>query len=72
MPKIWQNLKNITDWLLNMDPRDASASKNALTSFLSMNLKELRKIANEIILHGGAEDFGTVDYKIIDHLNTFG
>ena len=55
-----------------MDPRDASASKNALTSFLSMNLKELRKIANEIILHGGAEDFGTVDYKIIDHLNTFG
>ena len=28
MPKIWQNLKNINDWLSNMDPRDASASKN--------------------------------------------
>ena len=34
MPKIWGNLKNInqrvTDWLSNMDPRDASASKNTL------------------------------------------
>ena len=32
MPKIWPNLKNIThwltDWLSNMDARDASASKN--------------------------------------------
>ena len=28
MPKIWQNLKNITYSLSNMDPRDASASKN--------------------------------------------
>ena len=32
MPKIWQNLKNmndpLTEWLSNMDPRDASASKN--------------------------------------------
>ena len=35
MPKIWQNFKNITDWLTewlsNMDPRDASASKNILS-----------------------------------------
>ena len=27
MNKIWQNFKNITQWLSNMDPRDASASK---------------------------------------------
>ena len=30
MPKIWQNLKNITQSLSNMDPRDASASKNVV------------------------------------------
>ena len=33
MLKIWQNLKNMNDWvtdsLSNMDPRDASASKKA-------------------------------------------
>ena len=46
--------------------------KNAHTSFVNMNLQELCKIANEIILHGRAKDFGTFDYKIIDHLNTFG
>ena len=30
MPKIWQNLKNITHWLSNMDSRDASASKKKM------------------------------------------
>ena len=32
MSKNWQNLKNITEWLSNMDPRDASASKKSSPS----------------------------------------
>ena len=36
MPKIWQNLKNITQSLSNMDPRDASASKKPNRNFLVM------------------------------------
>ena len=53
MPKIWQNLKNINDWLTqwlsNMDPRDASASKN--TSFIALiwgftNFQEMKLICS--------------------------
>ena len=46
MPKIWQNLKNITDSLSNMDPRDASASNKCLVSLSCSNLQATVKYSN--------------------------
>ena len=47
MPKIWQNLKNISDsvtqWLSNMDPRDASASKKGGLGELGLSKNKISR-----------------------------